>query len=616
MNTTDEKADLLRLHPCSRGLTDEALEEIAESADLIRCRPGECVHRVNDPLTSVYLIIHGRLKTDVVDTAGHVIVQRFQIAGEQFGGLAAALGEPVPMECVAEDPSTLLRFDYARGLELTKKYDLFRVNFSRVMAGSVKQMVFNDRLPTRPRMVAFLHQTDATRIVSEKLIRRIAELEKPLGVFTDQAVTNQVEGVDVRQIFGGDRDWSVEEVRSQGAKWLELGRVFADYGTDIDLARAANTLEKIPLVFWCVTPQNWQASVPRLKEMESRAPGWRDKICVLWLLAPGEEAPMASELRDLAGRDIKLSFGSPSGSQGRVLFNGFERLVHMVRGIKIGVALGGGAARGMAHLGVLKALEENGIIVDMIAGTSAGAMTGTLYAAGLRPDFLVDCFVNDLRPSRIFRCMPRGDQWYLLYKYRMGRFDPMLRKYLKNIHIEQASVPMHTVTVDLVRGESVVREGGDAVHGILESINLPVLSTPIRRPGQALIDGGLINNIPADVLVSKGCNFVIAVSVSSRLESEFARNKPDTPLARMRRASTIQTVLRSLLVQSTSVNAIGVEPADVVIEPDVTGFDLTAFTRTDELAAIGENTANATIPEIRRLLNRLDDKLFLLPEPG
>jgi predicted acylesterase/phospholipase RssA len=249
----------------------------------------------------------------------------------------------------------------------------------------------------------------------------------------------------------------------------------------------------------------------------------------------------------------------------------------------------------------------------MIAGTSAGAMTGTLYAAGLEPDFLVDRFVNDLRPSWFFRCIPRGDQWYLLYKYRMGRFDPMLRRYLKDISIEQLSVPMHAVTVDLIRGQSIVRETGDAVHGILESINLPVLSTPIRRPGQALIDGGLINNIPADVLVSRGCNFVIAVSVSAKLEDEFARNRPDTPLSGMRRASTIQTVLRSLLVQSTSVNAIGVEPADVVIEPEVTGFDLTEFTRTDELAAIGEKSTKEAIPEIKRLLNRLDNKMFPRP---
>jgi predicted acylesterase/phospholipase RssA len=94
------------------------------------------------------------------------------------------------------------------------------------------------------------------------------------------------------------------------------------------------------------------------------------------------------------------------------------------------------------------------------------------------------------------------------------------------------------VTVDLVTGKPVDRDRGDAVHAILESINLPVLSAPICRHGQALVDGGLVNNIPADVLVSRGCNFVIAVSVTAKMEHEFARNRPDTPSEKMRSPST------------------------------------------------------------------------------
>ncbi len=76
------------------------------------------------------------------------------------------------------------------------------------------------------------------------------------------------------------------------------------------------------------------------------------------------------------------------------------------------MALGGGAARGMAHLGVLKVLEDNGICVDMIAGTSAGAMTGILYASGMNPEYSVECFVKDLKPAWWFRKMPSGGAWY------------------------------------------------------------------------------------------------------------------------------------------------------------------------------------------------------------
>lgn len=610
MTSLDEKLHLLKLHPCARGLSDEAMQEVAESVEVIQCPADAYVLKAGDTVTSIYLVIHGRLRVSVADLQGRKIMDRYQGAGSQFGGLAAALAEPSPADCLAVDPSTLLKLEYDRCFELTKKHDVFRVNFARSMAESVKQTIFNDRLPHRPRMVAFFHQTDRTRIVSQRLIQRLSEYGEQFGVLSDRNEIQPTNGSQLCRVLGGDRDWSVDEVRRQTAVWLEAGRVFADCATDIDAVRAANTLEKCELAFWCVTPDTWQASVQRLQAIEARAPGWRDKVRILWLLDADETAPAASKLRELAWRDVKISFGAPTASQGKAVFNGFERLVHLVRGIQIGVALGGGAARGMAHLGVLKALEQSGVAVDMIAGTSAGAMTGTLYSAGLAPDFLVEAFVRQLTPNWLFRSLPRGDQWFLLYKYRMGRFDPMLRQYLNDLRIEQLPLPMHTVTVDLIGGESVVRSGGDAVHGILESINLPVLSKPINRAGQALVDGGLINNIPADVLVAKGCNFVIAVSVTAKMDREFARNRADTPFSKMRSASTIQTVLRSFLVQSTSVNAIGVQPADFVIEPDVSGFELTEFSRTDELAAIGEDATRKALPQIKQLLSRLDGEMF------
>src|SRR4029079_7295132 len=105
-------------------------------------------------------------------------------------------------------------------------------------------------------------------------------------------------------------------------------------------------------------------------------------------------------------------------------------------------ALGGGAARGMAHLGVLKALERHGVYIDMLAGTSAGAMTGTVYAAGYDPAASTQHFKNDLLPPWWFRKLPAGGYWYLLYKYRSNQFGPMLRKYLSHWRMEQLVIPM------------------------------------------------------------------------------------------------------------------------------------------------------------------------------
>ncbi|MDG2013176.1 MAG: patatin-like phospholipase family protein, partial [Pirellulaceae bacterium] len=290
--------------------------------------------------------------------------------------------------------------------------------------------------------------------------------------------------------------------------------------------------------------------------------------------------------------------------------HGIERIIHELRGVRLGLALGGGAARGMAHLGVLKVLEKHGIVMDMIAGTSAGAMTGSLYASGMELDHTIDSFINDLTPSWIFRKMPGGGYWYLLYKYRFQLFDPMLRKYLSKLNLQQLPVPMNSVTVDLVSGKAKVRSDGDAVRGIVESINLPGLSKPIVNNGEALVDGGLVNNIPADVLVKKGCNFVIAVSVTAKLEQVFGKIRPELNHSRVRAPSTLQTIMRGYLVQSVNMNSVGIEPADVIVSPDVTGFDLTEFTRSDELAAVGEETTENAINEIRQSLSQIDPQLF------
>jgi predicted acylesterase/phospholipase RssA/CRP-like cAMP-binding protein len=607
----NEKELSLRLHPCSRGLSDSAIAAIADAAHLMRCESGEVICTPDEPVTSVYLIVHGRLQLSCFDHQGRVVLQRFQPAGGQFGGLSATLTEPTPIQCVAEDPSVLLRFDFETFWALTRDHDAFRANFAALVTTSVKQVLFNEKAPVRPRLITFFHQSDETRIVSRAVLQRLTELGETCFVFTDRELG--IAGVHEQQILQASDDLTPEQIREKTAEQLQSGRVVFDAHSSLDPERALRALVACEQIFWCVTLDNWKSSVDRLRRLEEHAPKWRDKVSIIWMLKAEETAPVATELRELAKCDFKIcTLGS--GDDPALAFDaGFARLIQFTRGIQIGVALGGGAARGMAHIGVLKALTNSGISINMIAGTSAGAMTGTLYASGLDPDFLVTRFVTDLRPGWFFRCLPHGTHWHLLYKYRRGHFDPMLRKYLGDRCIEQLPIPMHTITVDLVSGQAIVRESGDAVHGIVESINLPVLSKPINRQGEALIDGGLINNVPADVLTSKGCNFVIAVSVTAKMEREFASNRPDTPAEQMRPASTLQTLLRSYLVQSHSVNSIGVQPADYVIEPDVTKFDLAEFTRTDELSKIGESATEDSIPHIQKLLNRLDSKLYPIP---
>ncbi len=562
-------------------------------------------------LTTVGFVLRGRLKAVRVSTSGSESLFRMIDRGEQFGLMVGALSEPVPIRIVALEPTTVLRLDYEEALELTFTRPDLRRLWLKTYAGSLRKFFFGAAPKRSVMMLALIHDSPATRQTAERLIRRLSDVGEQIAVLSDSDQRMDSPNVRFRPLLQDGRALTLEEIREQFAHWQDANRIIFDVHSYLTPERTEQLMNLVDRAVYFVAADATDSAIRRLQAFDVSARGWRDKISVAWLIGGDSSVvPAVPNVADLASRDFKIYETPPKLPSGRSLANGLERLVHDLRGVRVGVALGGGAARGMSHLGVLKALESSGIVVDMIAGTSAGAMTGIMYSAGLDPDYNANQFATDLRPSWIFRRLPQGNYWYLIYKYRRGQFDPMLRRYLHDWRLEQLAVPCVSVTLDLVSGNSVVRERGDAVDAILESINLPVLSVPIVRNGQALIDGGLVNNIPADVLVSMGCNFVIAISVTAKLESRFCDIKPGQPILSRNKPGIGPTILRSLLVQNHNLNAFGVQPADVVIEPDVTGFDSAEFMRAKEFAAVGEAAALEQVPKIRRLLNRLDPQLF------
>jgi NTE family protein len=607
----DEKFVRFLRHPCAKGLEAEAAREIADAATLIEIDTNEILHRAQDPVKHLFLVSQGRLKTSMLAVNGEELIQRFLTRGQQFGALAGAQVEPFPITVTATEPSKLLRIDYQQAIALGAKHPTFQINLIRLIGSEVAKTLFLNRVHSKPSVVAMLHQSPTSRELTERLLVRLVDLEHSVCVLSDREEWSSIPGVHYAPIFQDGHLISRAQAFELFQRWADRGRIVIDTLHNLDNDEIQRVVSFSEQVFWCVQRDNYRQATTAIQALKTQVDSWREKINVVWLLDRDDRcAPKAPELMNLVSADFKVSISPPTGNSGNQLINGLERIIHHLRGIRIGIALGGGGAKGMAHLGVLDMLEKNGVVVDMIAGTSAGAMTGTVHAAGLETDFSIQSFMKDLKPSWLFRSLPSGGHWYLLYKYRTGQFDPMLRKYLSDVRIEQLPIPMHTVTVDLVSGQAIVRSAGDAVDGILESINLPVLSLPICRPGQALVDGGLVNNVPADVLIKRGCNFVIAVSVTAKLEKKFMKITPASTRVH-RRPSTLQTILRSYLVQNVNMNSVGVQPADIVIEPEVLKFGLAEFTRTDELASAGARATEAALPEIRRLLAQLDRKLFM-----
>ena len=601
-------AELRRLD-WAKGLSEETFAAITSTAETVEFRAGDMVVEVDSEINHVLFIITGRMQATLYDSLGKEIQKDTFVRGSVIGLFALGLPERSHMQVQADEPSTAIRLTLSELLQLTAKHKDFQLTMFRVAASRFKRYVMDvERSLPKPSAVGIIHHSEASRPLVGRLVHRLRELDespciagdderwKPNGVFPFMALARD----DERQTI--PREWASHR------------RLFVDVRADHSQNAMMRFLSYVDIALWCVRPQDANAAVHLLRELEKSIPKWRDKLRIVWILdANTPFAPYVPELQELAERDFKVTFDSPRANQGSLLQQGFERIVHHLRGIRIGLALGGGAARGMAHLGVLKVLEQNGIYIDMLAGTSAGALTGALYAAGLDPDYIAQSFKKDLKPSWFFQQLPAGGYWYLLYKYRRNKFDPMLRQYLDRVRMEQLIIPTSAISVDLVEGEPLVRERGDATINVLESINLPPLSLPIIRSGQALVDGGLLNNIPANVLVAKKCNFVIASSVTAKLEKDFIEIRSKGRSRSTRFFSTIQVIMRQTMIQGYRMNSVGVQPADFVVAPDVTSFDISEFTRADEMAAIGERTTNAIVANLLKMLSNLDSKLFENP---
>jgi len=299
---------------------------------------------------------------------------------------------------------------------------------------------------------------------------------------------------------------------------------------------------------------------------------------------------------------------------------------------KIGLALGSGSARGWAHIGVIRALEESGINVDYVAGTSIGALVGAAYAAG-KIDILKDTALKlDWKKIIYFFdiVFPKSG---LIDGKKIADF---IRNHIQGKNIEELPLPFCAVSTDLTTGFEVVIHEGDIVEAIRASISIPGIFTPAEKNGLFLVDGALVNPVPASIVRKMGADFVIAVDLNhdnigkkgytkarnfdsgnivtasgtiqnSKNENRFlkALNKkiktPDisvlTQINQWRTKDSTpniyEVLITSISIMETQITAsnLKTDPPDLLIQPELGHIKLLEFNRAEE--AIAEGYARA-----------------------
>jgi len=260
---------------------------------------------------------------------------------------------------------------------------------------------------------------------------------------------------------------------------------------------------------------------------------------------------------------------------------------------KIALVLGAGAAKGFAHIGVLKILEAQKIPINMIVGTSAGSLVGSLYAYGY------DAFTL----QAIALSLEKGDVTELTIPnngfIKGERLRDFVNAKVKGQPIEKLKIPFYAVATDIRNGEGVVFHSGNTGMAVQASSAVPGVFQPARFSGTSYVDGGVVNPLPVDVAKKYGADVVIAVDITNGVDATI----PTT---------TMETIMKSIGIMYNRISQLPVSQADVVIRPKVGFVGSADFSRRNEAILEGEKAATATMPAIRAIVDKLRQEGRLL----
>jgi NTE family protein len=250
---------------------------------------------------------------------------------------------------------------------------------------------------------------------------------------------------------------------------------------------------------------------------------------------------------------------------------------------KIGISLSGGGSRGIVHIGILKAIDEAGIKISMVTGTSAGSIVGAFYCSGYSPDSIMEI----IRETKLIKYVRPAISLAGLLK--LETIIPIFRKYLKNDSFNALHIPLIVAATDVRQGKNAFLHDGELIKSVLASCAVPVIFEPIQLNGQVYIDGGILNNLPVEPLIGH-CDIIIGSNCN--------------PISENYQPGGMKSLLERSLLMAIGVNTyLKKDICDLFLEAEglknFGGFD---FSKAEEIFKIGYEYGKSRIPEIVKLI--------------
>ncbi len=252
---------------------------------------------------------------------------------------------------------------------------------------------------------------------------------------------------------------------------------------------------------------------------------------------------------------------------------------------KIALVLGAGAAKGFAHIGVLKVLEAQKVPVAMVVGTSVGSFVGSLYASGFDAYALQKIALSLDRWDLAELTIP--DKGFL----KGERLRDFVNSKVNGVPLEKLKIPFYAVATDIRTGEEAVFATGNTGMAVQASCAIPGVFQPASFAGNSYVDGGVVNPLPIDVARRHGADMVIAVDITAGIDHKLP-------------TGAMETIMKSIDIMYNKISQLTISKADVVIKPKVTTVSAVDFSQRHEAIMEGERAALAAMPRINEILGR------------
>ena len=588
--------------PLFQGMSEPEITSILQQSEQQSFKPNQLICKQGDSSNSMFIILFGRVEIKICRQNGEEQTLNVLQQSNHFGELSLLTNSTRNATAKALVDSTLLQIKKSTFEKLLTEIPLFSINLSSTIGCWLKQELSGKKVRHKLGIIGLVRTTPVTDIFTRQLLSWLTNKGQSVIVISDRQ--EHFKSDTIKDLFSlSTNKHDLKHTLAQhlsGDKPGQTPLIIIDIKASANHRQLADILAHCERIWWLAEIAQKTRQKKQLDELLKTKPALNSHLQTVWLQCEKSSQYTHHSYKhpDETLLDDMRCLYDEKNMQLRK--QDLSRFHHAIIGVHTGLALGGGGARSLAHIGVLAALDEHELYFDRVAGTSGGAIISACYAAGFSLQKMLLMFNKEMAQPRWMRLLPYSTKWHLIALFRFGLIENRFRRYLKNFTFDQLLIPSHMVCSDLISGEEVIRSSGNVVDCILETINHPLIGKPIFRDGMSLVDGGVLNNVPSSVLRQHHCDFVLSVDVGAKIPENFGKNTQAMRASEMRKVNYLGTLNRVLEIRGNGLEKLYKDHSDFLIEPDTSNYSFDNFTYGKVLYDIGYNAAMDAMPGLKQ----------------